>query len=96
LALIAFSVAIYAFAVSQGLPTPKERGTIFLVWMLITTVVGSLLSSGVAVWRQFRPRRFVMQHPECRQLSHDQIQSWGTVISVVVAVVFGVMAIVLK
>ena len=75
---------------------PEEHGTtIFGLWMLITAVGASLLTI-MSARRRFRERGFVMRHPKHRQLNHDQIQSWGTVLGVLVAVVLGVLAIVLK
>ena len=64
---------------------PEEHGTtIFGLWMLITAVGASLLTI-MSARRRFRERGFVMRHPKHRQLNHDQIQSWGTVLGVLVA-----------
>jgi hypothetical protein len=98
LAVLLLSAAIYFFAISQGLPSPSEGSLGMAVafgWTLITGIVAGAVS-GVFATRRNKGRKFVMRHPERRQLSHDQIQSWATVIGVVVAVVFGVLTVVLK
>jgi hypothetical protein len=88
--------ASYAFAMSQGVPRLRESAGGTATGIITAVITGALAGWLSARANRQRDRKFVMRHPERRQWSYDQIQSWGTVIGVVVAVVFGVLAIVLK
>jgi hypothetical protein len=98
LALVLLSGAAYFFALSLGLPKVSDGAvgtSIAFLWALATGAVGGAVTSRLDS-RRNRDRKFVMRHPKRRKLNHDEIQSWGTVVSVVVAVILGVLGLALR